>query len=90
MHRLIKAKPGLLVAPNASHAEEETVQTTTTPHAEEETLRTNCRFSLSLRSAPSLFLSPSAIGACYGYILSPLLRLVPATGRAPARWRCDG
>eukprot|EP00959_Pyramimonas_sp_CCMP1952_P056486 1179468-Pyramimonas_sp.AAC.1 len=24
-------------------------------------------------------LSSSAIGACYGYILSPLLRLVPAT-----------
>eukprot|EP00976_Prorocentrum_cordatum_P106507 1194466-Prorocentrum_minimum.AAC.3 len=27
-------------------------------------------------------LSPSAIGARYGYILSPLLRLVPATGGA--------
>eukprot|EP00959_Pyramimonas_sp_CCMP1952_P372046 7790785-Pyramimonas_sp.AAC.1 len=25
-------------------------------------------------------LSPAAIGACYGHILSPLLRLAPATG----------
>eukprot|EP00959_Pyramimonas_sp_CCMP1952_P238386 4981495-Pyramimonas_sp.AAC.1 len=25
-------------------------------------------------------LSPHAIGACYGYILSPLVRLAPATG----------